>query len=616
MLVSFEDAFPVHCSEVSFETVYITDSMLKDMVCVRTHDLRQIPSGYLGSFPAQQWNQILDEMNNAFREELELSQQQLSDKLADAKSDEKSVTLFAERAKLLRETAPLLQVPKLPLGQALSNRPVAPSELLRKNICDDRVTSEQLQDQQQMRRRHRQQLAEDSIEPAFGRLLPSEEDIRQILAGEDLQPQVNPYEGVQPTEFNLFKTDEEILRENEQARMAERIAKLHSLSTHAHHHLEDSALLPPRDITRVLQESAERDPVAVIRADHLEQLDIQQDPNNQNEVRGFIARDEEVQIVIRGKTTLPGREMQIESVRATPAKSPKKPDQPRTQSFRTMKIRGRLQEATQAVTQSIQVHNQIHNQIQEESRADAFLDSLRAKLREVSLAERIERAETIGFSAISDTQRDSVIEKLAAQRNAQKTAQKKAQLHKAKHASANANKVLKKLSVVSSAASLPKKSTSSTSNTSNTVSKLPSISATVDEGKEPVNKTLSASLHAADEVTMSRDDATEKEQSATAIPTSFTYSLQIVMLVESRRIMQVGDQLFITSSHRLIIKYSLLVVLHQEVRAVGSCGECPCQSRRCAIVLARDAWDLRPHLDQLPRYCQAQTDDRRLDRLR
>ncbi len=61
----------IHCVAVDLDTVYITDghsphdSAAVNEIIVRTTDLEQVKSGYLGAFPLQQWISIEEEMNQS-----------------------------------------------------------------------------------------------------------------------------------------------------------------------------------------------------------------------------------------------------------------------------------------------------------------------------------------------------------------------------------------------------------------------------------------------------------------------------------------------------------------------------------------------------------------------
>jgi hypothetical protein len=64
----------LHCIAVDLETVYITDTVRNnkldvsstvDMVIVKTTDVDQVKNGYIGAFPMQQWIKIEEEMNQS-----------------------------------------------------------------------------------------------------------------------------------------------------------------------------------------------------------------------------------------------------------------------------------------------------------------------------------------------------------------------------------------------------------------------------------------------------------------------------------------------------------------------------------------------------------------------
>lgn len=52
-------------STVPLQSVYLTESAVPDMLTLRTHDTRSVPSGYLGTYSISQWNSIVREINAA-----------------------------------------------------------------------------------------------------------------------------------------------------------------------------------------------------------------------------------------------------------------------------------------------------------------------------------------------------------------------------------------------------------------------------------------------------------------------------------------------------------------------------------------------------------------------
>lgn len=55
--------------EVKIDTVFITQSVVPDMITLRTHDTKAVPHGYLATYSTSQWNKMEQDINSALAED-------------------------------------------------------------------------------------------------------------------------------------------------------------------------------------------------------------------------------------------------------------------------------------------------------------------------------------------------------------------------------------------------------------------------------------------------------------------------------------------------------------------------------------------------------------------
>lgn len=172
LLVNYQDDQPQSCSEVHISSIFLTDALFPNMLTLRTSDTVAVPTGYLGTFDANHWVSIEQEINKS-----------LLDDLYHGNSAEESIIIprFG-------------RMPSIDCG--------IPSYAIRRPLPDTRPARMKAIEQALAQSKGR-----------FAKLLPSEEDIAKSLLAYGLRKEVKEVKEVE--ESKTFQLTEVIVEKQE-----------------------------------------------------------------------------------------------------------------------------------------------------------------------------------------------------------------------------------------------------------------------------------------------------------------------------------------------------------------------------------------------------------------